>query len=264
MLMFLHPTSHNVAVDPIALYNGGYNSATDVKLRIGNGGAGQSGLIKSLANASIKSSVKNGSAAFKPAWYKSNTTESIHSLKDDAVDMGITYDLAAESLAIRQGVAKALSAQPNKTDNILTMFSSLHTAAENSSAPVRTRFLPRYDKSATSIKESDRWIGIGQLRCSSPAVPWATAYSTWYHHYIAYPFQALTAAILLEKDLQRQTTIYKAATDSLSDLVLYPAHILRIACPVSYEQGRPAVVTGFRKNGQQPYTGAPANKSAHL
>ncbi|PYI16301.1 hypothetical protein BO99DRAFT_466063 [Aspergillus violaceofuscus CBS 115571] len=274
MLTLLHPASpyHSTlleklatfafAGDTTALYNGGRNSATDVNLRIGNGGAGKSGLIRiTLANAFIKSSVKNGSAAFKPAWYKSNTTESIHYRKGDTVDMGITYDLVAESLAIRQGVTEALSAQLNKTSDILTMFSSLYTAAENRSGPVRTRFLPRYDKSATSIKESDPWIGIGQLRCSSPAVPW-TVYSTWYHQYIAYPFQALTAAILLEKDLQRQTTIYKTATGNSSDFLLNPAHIIvgnmatnaevahSFAQWVISNKGQ-AIITGFEKYGQQ-------------
>lgn len=33
------------AVDPAAVYNGGYNSSKEVLLRVGNGGAGQSGLI---------------------------------------------------------------------------------------------------------------------------------------------------------------------------------------------------------------------------
>lgn len=101
--------------------------------------------------------------------------------------MGITHNPAAQSLAIRQSVAKGpawyawrdhfLLVDPhsnpvrlNKTDDILTMFSSLYTAAKNGGAPVGTRFLSRYDKSATNIKESDLWIGIGQVRCSSPAV----------------------------------------------------------------------------------------------
>jgi hypothetical protein len=35
------------AVDPAAVYSGGYTSSSDVLLRIGNGGAGQSGLIES-------------------------------------------------------------------------------------------------------------------------------------------------------------------------------------------------------------------------
>ncbi|PYH82635.1 hypothetical protein BO82DRAFT_401281 [Aspergillus uvarum CBS 121591] len=92
--------SFAVAVDLTTLYNGGYSSATDVKLRIGNG---------VLANTSINSSVGNGTAPFRVAWYKSDTIESIHYLKDDTVDMGITitYNPTAESLAIQRGVVKA-------------------------------------------------------------------------------------------------------------------------------------------------------------
>ncbi|KAH8694277.1 hypothetical protein BGW36DRAFT_384651 [Talaromyces proteolyticus] len=41
-----------------------------------------------------------------------------------------------------------------------------------------------------NIKESRLWFAIGQA-------PWAKAYSTWSHQYIAYPIQALTAAITL-------------------------------------------------------------------
>ncbi|RAH70313.1 uncharacterized protein BO66DRAFT_451160 [Aspergillus aculeatinus CBS 121060] len=267
ILTFLHPDSqkdlpYRRRADCIV--QGGYNSGTDVKLRIGNGGAGQSGLIEALADTFIKASVENGSAPFKVAWYKSHTT----------------------SLAIRQRVAEGPSwyawrdysllvgphfnpVRLNKTDDILTMFSSLYTAAENDSAPVRTRFLSRYDKSTTNIKESDLWIGIGQ-------VPWATTYSTWYHQYIAYYVQALTAAILLEEytvtdrgtyltiseDLQSQTAIYKAGTDSSGDPLLNPAHI-SFAQWIRSSEGQ-AVITGFKKNGRQLYTGAPANKTAHF
>lgn len=144
------------------------------------------------------------------------------------------------------------------------------------------RFLTRYDKSATNIKDSQLWIEIGE-------VPWATAYSTWYHQYIAYPIQALTAAILLNEytitdrgtylsistELQNQTTIYKAATDNASDPLLNPAHILigkgakneKMAdqftqWAISAEGQK--VITGFKKNGQQLYTAAPANKTAQF
>ena len=99
------------------------------------------------------------------------------------------------------------------------MFSNIFATAEEGTSDPPVRFLTRYDKSATNIKDSQLWIGIGQ-------VPWATAYSKWYHQYIAYPIQALTAAILLDEytitdrgtylsistQLQNQTTIYKAAT----------------------------------------------------
>jgi hypothetical protein len=48
-----------------ATYNGGYTDATQVRLRIGNGGAGQSGLIGAWANAFIQYMVqKNGTQPF--------------------------------------------------------------------------------------------------------------------------------------------------------------------------------------------------------
>ena len=42
------------AIVPQEVYNGGYADATDVQLRIGNGGAGQSGLVGALADAFIQ------------------------------------------------------------------------------------------------------------------------------------------------------------------------------------------------------------------
>lgn len=39
-------TASTYPVDPAAVYNGGYDSTNNIALRIGNGGAGQSGLIE--------------------------------------------------------------------------------------------------------------------------------------------------------------------------------------------------------------------------
>ncbi|OJJ51753.1 hypothetical protein ASPZODRAFT_12564 [Penicilliopsis zonata CBS 506.65] len=288
------------AVDPADIYDGGYNSSdASVELRIGNGGAGQSGLIKVLADAYIQSSVKNGSSPFKIAWYESDTTESIDYLKSDTVDIGITYNPAAETIAINQGIAQSPAwyawrdhfllvgppsnpANISKNDDIYTMFSDMFKVAEAGTTTPPVRFLSRYDKSATNIKESDIWVEIGH-------VPWATAYSTWYHQYIAFPVQALEAAILLEEytitdrgtflsidsSLENQTTIYKAATDAASDPLLNPAHILigtnatnvDMAESFTYwavsSEGQ-AVITGFKKNGQQLYSAAPSNKTAQF
>ncbi|KAJ5779390.1 hypothetical protein N7457_007110 [Penicillium paradoxum] len=286
------------AVDPAAIYSGGYNSSSQVLLRIGNGGAGQSGLIEALADAFIQSSVRNGSDPFQVAWYKSDTTESINYLKSDTIDVGITYTPAAEQIAIKQNIAKSPAwyawrdhfllvgpasnpAKLSKSYDIKTMFSTIYSAAEAGTEPP-VRFLSRYDKSATNIKDSQLWIEIGQ-------VPWATKYSTWYHQYIAYPIQALTAAILLEEytitdrgtflsidpEMQNRTTIYKAATDAPSDPLLNPAHMLvgkgaenekmadRFAQWVISAEGQ-KVIVGFKKNGQQLYTAAPSNKTAQF
>lgn len=119
---------------------------------------------------------------------------------------------------------------------------------------------------------------------SPEQVPWATAYSTWYHQYIAFPIQALTAAILLDEytltdrgtflslptDLASKTVIYKAATDDADDLLLNPAHLLvgvkapnpdkakDFATWLVSKRGQDVIV-GFKKNGEQLYSPAPAN-----
>ena len=52
------------------------------------------------------------------------------------------------------------------------------------------KFLSRFDKSATNVKENNIWTQIGQ-------VPWAYPYSFYYHVMPAFPFQALEAAAKL-------------------------------------------------------------------
>ena len=327
------------AVDPAAIYDGGFgnNTNSSILLNIGNGGAGQSGLVKgtfqlqygnirsllvavylivsdtpALADAFIQDRVANGSKPFKVAWYQSDTTYSIRYLQSGTIDVGITYSPAAEQVAIEQGIATAPSyysfrdhflivgppsnpANLSSSSSILTMFSDLHKAAEAATAPLPVRFLSRYDKSATNIKESVLWLSIGQVRIleyriiarlTNPSfplqVPWATAYSTWYHQYIAFPIQALTAAILLNEytltdrgtflslpsDLTNRTTVYKASTDDESDPLLNPAHLLVGARAQNPDVAKAfaqwlvgsrgqGFIIGFKKNGQQLYTPAP-------
>ncbi|KAH6634499.1 hypothetical protein B0J18DRAFT_21715 [Chaetomium sp. MPI-SDFR-AT-0129] len=281
------------AVNPAAVYDGGYGDKGPVLLGIGNGGAGQSGLIKALADAFIEDSVSNGTEPFRVAWYQSDTTYSINYLKDAVIDVAFTYSPAAERIAIEQDIALApsyyafrdhflLVGPPSNPGNIsgkqdvYTIFSDLHEKAEAANSTPPVRFLSRYDKSATNIKESDFWISIGQ-------VPWATAYSTWYHQYIAFPIQALTAAILLNEytltdrgtflslpsNLTSATTIYKASTDAAEDPLLNPAHLLvgakapnpKTADAFAKWTVGPAgqnVIKGFKKNGEQLYSPAPA------
>ncbi|GAW14268.1 hypothetical protein ANO14919_036680 [Xylariales sp. No.14919] len=287
------------AQNPSAIYDGGYNSTnTTIELRIGNGGAGQSGLIGLLANEFIKDSVTNGSAPFRVAWYTSDTTYSIEYLSTGLLDVGITYSPSAEEIAINQGIATdpayyvfrdhflfvgpaANPANISGDDDINTIFSNLHAAAESDvTTDPSVKFLSRFDKSATNIKESLIWAGIGQ-------VPWATAYSTWYHQFIDFPIQALTAAILLEEytitdrgtilsldsEVANKTVIYKAGTDDASDPLLNPAHLLiganapnperalEFAEWVISDRGQ-SVIAGFEKNGEKLYSPAPSSANS--
>ncbi|KAH7384012.1 extracellular solute-binding protein family 1 [Pyrenochaeta sp. MPI-SDFR-AT-0127] len=282
-------------VDPTEIYTGGFNNSdTEVLLRIATGGAGQSGLVKVLADAFIQESVKNGSQPFGIGWVLSDTTFTIKNLQSGEADLGISYVPAAEKVAGDQGIIDPKTyylfrdhfiitgppenpANINDTLDARSIFAELFRAADlnNATTPVPTRFLSRFDKSATNLKESELWLGIGQ-------VPWALPYSTWYHQFVAFPIQALTTAIQLKEytltdrgtylslpgNLTNKVEIYKAATDNEDDPLLNPAHLLvgrkarnqTLAYQFSEWATGPngqSVITGFKKNGQQLYSGAP-------
>jgi len=117
-------------------------------------------------------------------------------------------------------------------------------------------------------------------------VPWAYAYSTWYHQYPRFPLQALEAAALLSEytitdrgtylsspaSVTNGVTIYKAGSDDASDPLLNPAHVLlgAKADPTSTDisqafmkwvvsaDGGQKVIANFKKNGEVLYSQAPA------
>ncbi|KAF2113087.1 extracellular solute-binding protein family 1 [Lophiotrema nucula] len=286
----------NALVEPTAVYDGGFNmTESPIRLRIATGGAGQQGLVKALADAWIRESVGNGSEPFRVAWILSDTTFTIKNLQSGDADVGITYNPDAERIAGQQGIIDPKTfylfrdhfliagppEDPAKISNIKdvdTIFATLFQSADKNAAntTIPTRFLSRFDKSATNIKESQLWLRVGQ-------VPWSIAYSTWYHQYIAFPLQALTAAINLKEytltdratylslptELANRTNIFKAATDELSDPLLNPGHLLigkkAQNETLAYEFADWAtgcsgqnVVVGFKKNGEQLYSGAPS------
>jgi ABC-type tungstate transport system permease subunit len=118
-----------------------------------------------------------------------------------------------------------------------------------------TRFLSRFDKSATNIKESQIFISIGQVLCPAShiifidlvmaisffQVPWALSYSKWYHQYQRFPSEALQGAALLSeytltdvgswvclpKSISSRLKAYKCGSDDDNDPLLNPAHVLR-------------------------------------
>jgi len=291
-----------VSIAPQATYNGGYTNAKDVRLRIANGGAGQSGLIGAWADAFIKYMVKERHVEpFLVAWYLGDTTESLGLLAAGSVDIAVTYNEAAEKQSKDSGAAVALvygfrdhfllvgpksnPAKLNEKDDILVMFNKIVSQGNTDIAvppdpDVRppTRFLSRYDKSATNIKESQLFITIGQ-------VPWALVYSKWYHQYPRFPLQALEAASLLSeytltdrgtwlsspRSATSQLKIFKTGTDDANDPLLNPAHVLLgsnanvnnkdiSSAFIKWVVGEPGgqyVVSQFKKHGEVLYSKAP-------
>ncbi|KAG9126594.1 hypothetical protein FRC07_002868 [Ceratobasidium sp. 392] len=234
------------ALVPGGTYYGG--QAVDPKLptrlRISNGGAGLSGLVGRLADEFIKYELKNSAASFKIEWIKGDTTETLGYLATGQADVGITYNKAAECQALHDKVAIRRENNPaglkpikvnEKPEDILQQFQKIVRTGNNPPLTgTPTRFLSRYDKSATNIKDSELFVRIGQ-------VPWGLAYSKWYHQYTMYPIDALTAAALLNEytitdrgtwlstngTITRQLTIYNEGTDrDPADPLLNPAFFL--------------------------------------
>jgi len=170
-----------------------------------------------------------------------------------------------------------------ENDDILTMFNKI-VASGNAdvqhppSHRPATRFLSRFDKSATNIKESLIFSTIGQ-------VPWALECSRWYHQYPRFPREALEAASMLSEytlidkgtwlDAPQYVTsrlrIFRSGSDDPSDLLLNPAHALSgkqasLAHPeickafmqwMASPKGGQKVVEIFSRNGHVLYSKAP-------
>ncbi|RDA94717.1 hypothetical protein CP533_6773 [Ophiocordyceps camponoti-saundersi (nom. inval.)] len=305
-LFLLALATVSVAVEPEAIYGakksvkpeavyGASGSGNSSILRIGNGGAGQSGLIEALANAYIEHQAKTKGKTLQVAWYKSDTTQSIKLLETDDVDVCITYNTAAEDLAIKEGIAMSPSyyafndhfllvgpkSNPAKVEaesaDALGAFARINMEAEKKGDPP-VRFLSRYDASATNIKESLLFASIGQ-------VPWTNNASTLYQRYEAFPIQALTMAmemnaytltdrgtlLSVNQTVREQVVIYSKGTDNEDDVLLNPAHLLIGAKGNNQEMSKAfaewlvdekgqSVIAGFEKNGEKLYTRAPTKK----
>ena len=97
------PAPHVV---PTEVYSASFPITSPVLLRIATGGAGQSGLVRALADAFIEHEVQaRGCKPFAVAWLASDTSASFNHLASRAADLSITYHVVAEEVAIRQGIA---------------------------------------------------------------------------------------------------------------------------------------------------------------
>ncbi|KAH8103949.1 hypothetical protein BXZ70DRAFT_1005500 [Cristinia sonorae] len=289
--------THASTLVPQETYDGGFPDAQVVRLRVGNGGAGQSGLIKAFADAFIQDQVAQGVPPFKVEWYLGDTTQSLQYLAAKYIDVALTYNEAAELASVRSGAAvdrelvfldhfylvgptvnpANLSVENDRTSDMFNKIVACGNAdvAIPPDPEVRppTRFLSRFDKSATNIKESQQFIAIGQ-------VPWALSYSAWYHQYPQFPLQALEAASVLSEytltdrgtwlssptNVTSQLTIFKAGSDENPELY-NPCNALLSEEPedeiartfmdwlVALDGGQ-KVVSNFVKHGEVLYTPA--------
>ena len=175
---------------------------------------------------------------FRISWQATDTSLSFNALATGSADLAITYLPAAETVALRQGIADSItyawrdhwllvgpSTNPahlptSKQTSIYELFALLFQAAiETQSSESPVRFLSRYDKSANNITESRIWATIGQT-------PWSFPYSNWYHRYTELPFGALRAAAKLGEytlvDRGTWCCLLHEVKDSMTIFVSFP------------------------------------------
>ncbi|RCI16402.1 hypothetical protein L249_2867 [Ophiocordyceps polyrhachis-furcata BCC 54312] len=291
LLLLLLLATSSVAVEPEAVYGGRGSGNSSSTLRLGNGDKEKT----ALSNAYIEHQAKTKGQTLQVAWYKSDTTQSIKLLQSNDVDVCITYNKAAEDMAVKEGIAMSPSyyafndhfllvgpkSNPAKVDedspDALAAFAKINMEAEKSGGDPPVRFLSRYDKSATNIKESLLFASIGQ-------VPWTDDNSTLYQRFEAFPIQALTMAMDMDaytltdkgtllsvnETVRNQVVVYSKGTDDEDDVLLNPAHLL-IGAQGNQEMAKSfaewlidekgqSVIADFEKNGEKLYTRAPSEK----
>lgn len=168
-----------------------YGDAGEVKLRIATGGAGQTGVLRELAEAFIQycSASPANNYTFPPfriAWLATDTSQSFNALASRAADIAITYHPYAEHIAQSQGITSRVeylwrdafnlvgpASNPahlplDGKGSIFELFARLYQGAVASGTSDPIRFLSRFDKSANNILESRIWSSIGLTPWSSP------------------------------------------------------------------------------------------------
>lgn len=71
-------TEMEISLKPHAVYDGGFEQAKEIKLRLANGGAGQSGLIGAWADAFIQYCVAKGSDPFLVGHFPNTLIALVH------------------------------------------------------------------------------------------------------------------------------------------------------------------------------------------
>ena len=274
------------AINPEKVYPLG--SSDPIQIKIGNGGAGQAGLIEVLATDYVN--FKGG--GFAVAWYKSDTTVTLDYLKRRIVDIGLVYDAELELQAIREGYATGLSfvfkdhfwivgpadnntAQLDESDTAETAFLKIARTGSSTGNPNDgSVFLSRNDRSATNIKEQK----IFQSISLNPAF---SGQESWYYRMTGDTFPA--AAIKLANDsgyytltdkgtwlanLENTTNLkpYVQGSDNLDDILLNPCDAIVANTSTGTSEyamdflryllsprGQ-ATIAGFKQHDQQLYT----------
>ena len=175
-----------------------YGNADNIKIRIGNGGGGQTGLLRALAEDYLKISGKK----YGIAWYQDISINALKQLKLGTVDIAMVYERQQAAEAEREGWAthhtpvfndhflivgpRRNPADLDESDSPQVVFTKIAELGEKKSQKSQPVFLSRDDYSGTNIKEKSIWMVEGFK-------PWIGDKS-WYLKYPTFPKDALLYA----------------------------------------------------------------------
>jgi tungstate transport system substrate-binding protein len=207
-----------------------YGTKTEnIKIRIGNGGAGPTGILRALAEDFIEDS----GVDYSIAWYQDISPNALKQLKNGTIDIALVYEKSQGDKAQKEGWARNYT--PVFNDHFLVVGPKTNPAKliQNDSAIVafskiaaygkkkmQNVFLSRDDNSGTNIKELEIW----RMAKLAPA----ETEPNWYFKYHAFPKDALLYANtnslylltdfgtwLSNKDLTTNSQIYSQGQEQL-------------------------------------------------
>ena len=170
-----------------------YGSTAAPRLRIGNGGAGATGIFRALADG--YPSVRDGRSAI--AWYRDISRNALLNLRYGKVDVALVYDPEQVQAAIAEGLVTEAWPAFNDRFVIVGPSENLANVEFNDTAVAAFKkialygetagqgaFLSRDDMSATNIKERSLWS-------EAQSAPWD---AEWYKRQHVFPAAALEYA----------------------------------------------------------------------
>ena len=173
-----------------------YGAKTEnIKIRIGNGGAGPTGILRALAEDFIKDS----GVDYSIAWYQDISPNTLKQLKNGTIDIALVYEKSQGDQAQKEGWAmnytpvfndhflvvgpKTNPAKLIQSDSAIVAFSKI---AAYGKKKMQNVFLSRDDNSGTNIKELEIW----RMAKLAPA----ETEPNWYFKYHVFPKDALLYA----------------------------------------------------------------------
>lgn len=187
-----------------------YGNAQNVKIRIGNGGAGPTGILRALSEDYLQMSGKK----YGIAWYQDISINTLKQLKRGTIDIALVYEKIQADEAEKEGWAGHRTAVFNdhflivgpknnpagldENDSAQSAFTKIAALGEKTLGEKKLEekkqgkkkpqlvFLSRADNSGTNVKEQSIWM-------TANLKPW-TGETSWYLKYPAFPKDALLNA----------------------------------------------------------------------